>query len=103
MVALPLEVPVQLFPSETVEIVYVPAVTLVVYVVVVMPVTGVEPDAEVYVKFQGDLPVNATLNFEVVPAHTVALPLIVAVGKALTVAITADLADVVQLPFVAST
>lgn len=46
-------------------------------------VTGVRPS--VYVMLQGCAPLRATLKFVEAPAQMLAFPLIIAVGKALTV------------------
>lgn len=65
--------------------------------------TGLEPAAEPYVNDQGAVPVKAMLTIPVAPAHTAALPLIVAVAPLFTVAVTAVLGVEVQPLPVAST
>ena len=45
----------------------------------------------VYVKLQGAIPVNAILTGVAVPLHTVALPLIIEVGRGLTVTVAVPL------------
>lgn len=65
--------------------------------------TGLEPAADPYVNAQGAVPVNAMLKIPFAPVHTVASPLIVAVGPSPMVATTAVLEAVVQPLSVAST
>ena len=61
------------------------------YGLLIIPVTGTGVVPSVYVRLQGDVPVKAILTGVAVPLHTVALPLIIEVGRGLIVTVAVPL------------